>query len=276
MEHRLTEGADMTAATQARGTAGHQGRLWGSRPRDWAEIEEQQAPTYEEAIRRAGVARGQAVLELGCGSGVFLRMAADRGARVSGLDAAESLLEIASERVPEADLRVGDLQFLPYEDDSFDLVAGFNSFFFAADMTAALREARRVAKPGSPVLIQVWGRPERCDLTPMLEAVFRMRPGPQPSGPPAPPLSQPGVLEGLAAEAGLEPETAFDLSYAVEYPDEATLVRRMTAPGGVVEAIEASGVEAVTEAIVEALRPRRTPDGGYRLTNEWHYLIARA
>lgn len=66
------------------------------------------------------------MLEVGCGSGVFLRAAADRGARVSGLDASEALLEIARSRVPEADLRVGDMQFLPYGDDSFDVVAGFN------------------------------------------------------------------------------------------------------------------------------------------------------
>jgi hypothetical protein len=35
-------------------------------------------------------------------------------------------------------------------------VTGFNSFFFANDMVAALREAGRVAKPGAPVVIQVW------------------------------------------------------------------------------------------------------------------------
>ena len=51
------------------------------------------------------------------------------------------------------------MQFLPYDDDQFDVVAGFNSFFFAADMVAALREAARVAKLGTPVVIQVWGRP---------------------------------------------------------------------------------------------------------------------
>jgi hypothetical protein len=46
----------------------------------------------------------------------------------------------------------------------FDVVTEFNSFFYAADMLGALREAGRVAKPGSPVVIQVWGRPESCNL----------------------------------------------------------------------------------------------------------------
>ena len=113
------------------------------------------ARARQEAIRRVGIGAGQRVLELGCGSGVFLRLAGDRGAEVFGLDASEALVELARSRVPEADLRVGDMQFLPYADDGFDVVAGFNAFFFAADMVAALREAGRGAIPGAPVVIQV-------------------------------------------------------------------------------------------------------------------------
>ena len=108
--------------------------------------------------------------------------------------------------MPEADLHVGDMQFLPFEEDSFDVVAGFNSFF-AADMVEALREAGRVAKPGAPVPIQVWGRPEHCDLTAMLRAVGRCVPLARPARPPRP-LSDPGVLEQVASAAGLTPETA--------------------------------------------------------------------
>jgi SAM-dependent methyltransferase len=110
--------------------------------------------------------------------------------------------------VPEADLRVGDMQFLPYEDDSFDVVAGFNSFFFALDMVEALREAGRVAKPGSPVVIQVWGRPDRCDLSAMKPVAAPFMPKPPPDAPqpppdaPQPPLWKPGVLEELAEAAG--------------------------------------------------------------------------
>src|SRR5919109_2725964 len=167
MKHRLAQGGDMSATKARLGTAEKWGPLWGARPRDWAEHEEQQVPTYEDAIRRVGVTPGQRILDVGCGTGVFLRLVADRGARPFGLDASESLLEIARERVREADLRAGEMELLPYDDDSFDLVTGFNSFFFAADLVAALREAGRVAKPGAPVLIQVWGPPERCDLEAM-------------------------------------------------------------------------------------------------------------
>jgi SAM-dependent methyltransferase len=264
------------APPHATATAARQGRLWGTRAEDWAEQEAQEGSRYDEAISRLGIEPGHAVLEVGCGSGVFLRRAVERGARAFGLDASEALIEIARARVPEADLRVGDLQFLPYGDDSFDLVAGFNAFFFAADMTAALHEAGRVAKPGAAVLIQVWGRPERCDLTPVLEALRALRSAPATGARPPAPLWEPGVLEGIAADAGLTTRAAFDCRFALEYPDEPTLVRRLLSPGGAVEAIEAAGEETVAEAIVGALASHRTASGGYRLENEWHYLVATA
>ena len=91
---------------------------------------------------------GDSVLDVGCGSGVFLRAVTDLGARAYGLDASRALLQVARARVPEADLRVGDAEQLPHEDDFFDLVTGFNSFFFADDMVAALREGGACREAG--------------------------------------------------------------------------------------------------------------------------------
>jgi SAM-dependent methyltransferase len=266
----------MSPTMRASGSAERWGPLWGARPDDWAGNEEQQRPTYEEAIRRVGVTAGQRVLDIGCGSGVFLRLAADRGAQVFGLDASEALIEVARTRVPDADLRVGDMQFLPFEDDAFDLVTGFNSFFFAADMTAALREAGRVAKPGAAVVIQVWGRPERCDLEAMKAVVRPFMPAPPPGAPPAPELWKPGVLEAMAAEAGLTPQSSFDTSWSFEYADEESLGRGMLAPAGIAELVGPAHEEEVRRAIVDALASSRTASGAYRLENEWHYVIARA
>jgi SAM-dependent methyltransferase len=266
----------MTATTSSIGSAERWGPLWSSRPQDWASTEEQQLPTYEEAIRQLGIAAGQRVLEVGCGSGVFLRAAADRGAEVYGVDASEALIDLARSRVPEADLRVGDMQFLPFEDDRFDAVAGFNSFFFAQDMVAALREAGRVAKPGAPVAIQVWGRPERCDLD-VVKHVMRKYLPPPPQGAPVPKtFSQPGVLEALAAEAGLTPRSTFDVSWSYEYADDDALIRGMVSAGGLAVAAGPEREGELGQAFVEGLAPYRTPSGGYSLTNEWHTLIADA
>ena len=193
-----------------------------------------------------------------------------------GLDASHELLEIARERVPEADLAQGDLQRLPYVDDCFDAVLGFNSFFFPDDMVAALREAGRVAEPGAPVVIQVWGRPEAFDLHLMKDVLARFTPPRRPGGIDPTTLWQGGVLEDLATQAGLLPDCAFDLQWAYEFADEAELVRAMTSAGGFGAILGADQQQAARDAIVEALSVCRTPDCGYRMENEWHYLIARA
>ena len=266
----------MSATKSTLGSAAKWGPLWGARSRAWAEDEDQQVPTYEEAIRRIGITPGQRVLDIGCGTGVFLRLVAERGAVPFGLDASQALLEIARERVPEAELIVGEMEQLPYDNNTFDLVTGFNSFFFAADLVAALREAGRVAKTGAPVVIQVWGPPERCDLEAMKKVARSYAPPPPPDAAPPPKLWESGVLESLATEAGLAPETAFDTSYAFEYGDEETLGRLLTAPMGLAELAGPEREPALRRAIIDALAPHRAPDGSYRLNNEFHYLVARA
>ena len=265
-----------TASTTNPGSAARWGPLWRARADDWARSEEQHLPAYEAAITRVGLQPGQRVLDVGCGVGVFLQLAAEHGAEPFGIDASEALVELARRRVPEADLRVGDMQFLPYGDDRFDLVTGFTSFFFAQDMVAALREAGRVAVPGAPVVMQVWGRPERCDLEAMKRIVRPFLPPPPPEEQDRPPLWQPGVLEEIATAAGLTPTEAFDFSFAYEYPDPETLGRLLLAPAGLATLVGPEHEEAVRAQIVEALAPHRTRDGTYRLDNEYRYLVATA
>src|SRR4051794_8714606 len=265
----------MTSATQSRGSAERWGPLWGSRPEDWALSEEQQIPGYEAALEHVPLEPGQRVLDIGCGVGAFLRLAAGLGAEVFGLDASEALIDIARRRVPEADLRVGDMESLPYEADTFDLVTGFTSFFFANDIVVALREAGRVAKPGAPIVIQVWGAHEKCSLEAMKEIARPFFPPRPPDAPADPDLSQPGVLESLVIAAGLIPETSFDTSWAYTFPDDETLGRALVAPAGVAVLVGPEREGEIKAAIVNGLAEHRTQDGSYRLDNEYHYLVAR-
>jgi len=258
------------------GSAERWGPLWGARPADWALSEDQQVPTYEAALERVGLDPEQLVLDVGCGVGAFLRLVANRGGRAFGLDASEALLDLARERVPDADLRVGDMEALPYDDDTFDVVCGFNSFFFADDIVAAVREAGRVAKPGAPVVIQVWGPHERNEL----EAVKRiLRPylPPRPAdAPPEPDYAVPGVLEDLATKAGLEPKSTFDSTWSFDFPDEATVRRALVAPAGLAILVGPEREDEAKDAIVSGLAPYRAGDGSYRLQNTFRCLIARA
>ena len=94
------------------------GPLFGGRAHDWAETWEGPQgwgiPVYGRVLDRAQIGPGTSVLDCGCGAGRFAQMAADRGASVAGIDAAGELLEIAAERTPGGDFRVGDLEALPW------------------------------------------------------------------------------------------------------------------------------------------------------------------
>ena len=258
-------------ASAGLGSATRWGPLWGARPADWALSEDQQHPTYASALERTGLEPGWRVLDVGCGVGSFLRLVAERGGSPHGLDASETLIAHANTRLPDADLRVGEMEDLPWDNDSFDLVTGFNSFFFADDVVSALSEGGRVAKSGAPIVIQVWGAHEHCDLEVMKQVA---RPFLQPRPPNAPP--DPGALEALATQAGLSPESEFDVTWAFEYPDAETLGRALVAVAGLATLAGPEHEHQLKTAIVDGLAPYRTADGSYRLSNEYHYLIARA
>src|SRR5881296_3940730 len=113
MVHRLMKEWTMPM-TAVRGSADRWGPLWGARPADWALSEDQQLPNYEDALARVGLEPGGLVLDVGCGVGTFLRLVAERGGRPYGIDASEALLDVARSRLPDADLRHGDMEALPY------------------------------------------------------------------------------------------------------------------------------------------------------------------
>ena len=244
------------------------GALWSTDPDAWAVTEAQQAPVYEEALREVGVAPGARVLDVGCGTGVFLRRCADLGAEVAGIDAAEGLLELARTRVPEGDLRLGELAELPFADDTFDLVTGFTSFFFADDIVRALRETRRVARPGAAVVAEVFGHPDRCDLEAVKAVAARFREAEEE-------YWRPDAIELLLPDADLRLERAFDVDCTYRYPDEAAVGEAMLAAGGARQ-LAGARVDELRAAIVDALAHCRQPDGSYHVTNEWHVVIARA
>jgi SAM-dependent methyltransferase len=270
----------MSEATEpAPTTASIHGPRWGARAAVRAELYAGiSIPAWEVVMEATGIGAGTRVLDVGCGSGEFCQLAAARGAAVSGIDAAEGMIEVASQLLPDADLRVGAMERLPWEEGSFDVVTGFNAFQFAADFVAALAEARRVARPGGLVAICNWGRPHHRQLLAVTGRLQKLRP-PAPPGPmpPEPPeIGEPGVLEDLARRAGLRPREAHEVDVPYEAPDQERLERGLLAGGNLVPTIEHSGEDAVRKAIVEAAEPFRRPDGSYRFENRFRYLIAVA
>lgn len=105
---------------------------------------------------------GDRVLDMACGDGVYSAWLADRvGARgaVIGVDISPAFLEVArrnasmSRHAEIISLQIGDISGLPFADDEFDLVWCAHSLYSLPDPVAALREMRRVVRPGGTVAI---------------------------------------------------------------------------------------------------------------------------
>ncbi|WP_171075113.1 class I SAM-dependent methyltransferase [Nonomuraea basaltis] len=284
-----------------RGSATAQGAWWGVGVHDWAAIQECQVrELYDDVLVRIGASvttprhldddpeppaarrsfdlAGIRVLDVGCGSGMFCRLAADRGAEVSGLDAAEPLLDLARERVPEASFTLGDMERLPYPDASFDLVTGMNSVHYADDHRQALREARRVTAPGGRLVAATWGPPETCEASAYLAALARLLPPLPDRGGGGPfELSADGKLAALAETAGWTPEEVRDVTCVWRYADLAQAQRGLLAGGpSSTRALQENGWERAAAVVAAAIAAFRTEDGGYRLRNVFRYLVATA
>ena len=256
-------------------TAEANGRLWGARAHDWAEVQEGQcAAAYHAVLAHAGVGPGTRHLDVGCGAGMAASLSAARGAAVCGIDAAEALLAIARQRTPAGDFRQGDVEALPFEDDSFDLVTGFNAFQYAGNAAQALREAGRVAKPGGMIVIMTWGDPAGMPAASLVGALKPLLPAPPPGAPGPFALSDETALRAFAVAGGLTPGAVFDVDTHWSYPDEATGLRGLGSAGVAVRAIEHSGRDAFIAAHRAALAPFRQPDGSFRIAASFRCLVA--
>ena len=249
-------------------TAGTEGPEWSARAEGWAEVWAGMADPARRAIAEAArIGPGMRVLDIACGSGELCALAAEQGAEVAGIDAAEGMIEIARRRLPEADLRVGPMETLPWPDDAFDLVTAVNALQFAADFGVALAEAARVVRRGGSVAICNWGRTEDRELLGVMRA---LREGPGAAGPT---IGDPGELERRARGAGLEPVRAGEVDVPFEAPDLEALQRAflIDSVGG---ALERLGEAEVRRRVAEAAAPFRRRDGSYRFENRFRWVVA--
>lgn len=107
-------------------------------------------------------ARGLRVLEIGCGIGTDGAQFAKAGADYTGVDLTEAAIELARKRFQMAGLqgefRVADAEHLEFPDDSFDVVYSHGVLHHTPDIEAALREIRRVLKPGGRAIVMLYHR----------------------------------------------------------------------------------------------------------------------
>ena len=251
------------------------GRLWGTRARDWADVQEGQcSAAYEAVFDSLALCPGTRYCDVGCGSGMAALLASRRGAEVAGIDAAESLLGIARERVAGGNFRLADLEELPFPDGSFDFVTGFNSFQFAASPVAALSEAKRVSKPTGRIVVLTWGNPQGMEAAALIAAIKPLLPPPPPGSPGPFALSDKSALNAFVESAGLTALKITDVACEWSYEDLHTALRGLGSSGVAARAAEHTSVDAVDKAHEAALAPFRRHDGSYRVGASFRWLLA--
>jgi ubiquinone/menaquinone biosynthesis C-methylase UbiE len=252
------------------------GQGWGARAKEWAYLFEPYARTANELIfDRIGAESGTALLDVACGSGFAASLAAARGCTVTGLDAADPLLEIARARTPTGTFVCGDMFAMPFSDGTFDAATSFNGIWKGCEQ--ALSETNRVLKPGGRVGLTFWGPFDRLGLLPYFMKVMElsaeshggamMTQGDTGSQ---------GVIEDMFSATGFEFVDRGTVEVVNEWPDVATAVRAMAAAGPSVPAIENVGYDAFVDALTDVVAPVYSDTVGVRISSEFGWVTARA
>jgi ubiquinone/menaquinone biosynthesis C-methylase UbiE len=120
-------------------------------------------PVARDLVEAAALSPGERVLDVGCGTGIVARLAADKlkgTGTVAGLDVNPGMLAVAREVTPDAtgiDWYEADAEAIPLPDDSFDVVLCQMSLQFISGRVNALREMRRVLAPEGRLVLNVPG-----------------------------------------------------------------------------------------------------------------------
>ena len=123
------------------------------------------APMYGEIINRVINANPKKILDVGCGTGnVLIKLSSNEELSLYGLDISENMIGIAKKNLGnKAELKVGDSEYMPWEDNSFDVIVCNASFHHYPNPEKVLLEMRRVLKskgtliigdPTAPVIIR--------------------------------------------------------------------------------------------------------------------------
>ncbi len=256
-------------------TKNRQVELWGTAPEDWAlYLEITFIPVYKKIINKSDLSVKDTVLDIGCGSGLFIKMAHARGAAITGIDVSGELLGIARQRNPTATLLNQDMEYLPFDNNGFDLVTCFNSIQYAEDVLNVLKEIKRVLKDDGKLVIGIWGSAAECEALKVLASVASLLPAPVAGGPGPLALSEEGKVEKILAVAGFKiiEKSTIECSWNFSSLDDA--LKGILAAGPSAEAIHHAGKEKVKEKLINTLAAFNIYDEIYVLENVFHYYIA--
>ncbi len=115
--------------------------------------------TIRKMLRRLALRPGDKVLDVGCGTGALLQAVARAfpGVVLAGVDLSSEMLGVARSKIGcSVKLRQGRAETLPFESEAFDIVVSTSLLHYLRAPDDALREMKRVLKPGGQVIVSDW------------------------------------------------------------------------------------------------------------------------
>ncbi len=228
---------------------------WGRHAAEFAALAEPgNCREYVALHQRLGVGPGVRVLDVACGSGLAVELAIARGASCAGIDASHRLVAVARDRSPGADVRVGDMHALPWEDGSFDVVTSFRGIW--GTTPDAVAEACRVLRPGGRLGLTVWGHIKASTGAWALKPFTLATDDKVANQAAMVSLGRPGAGEELLSRWGFDDVQRVGIPFAWEFADPETYARALAASGPAYEAIQSVGEETFERYAVDVARER--------------------
>ncbi|MDD1655962.1 MAG: methyltransferase domain-containing protein [Methanomicrobiales archaeon] len=114
---------------------------------------------------------GRSLLDLGCGTGLFMRRYGETGGDAIGLDISRGMIENARGRCNDFEFCMGTAEELPFRDHSFDAISCLLAFSYLRHPSRMLAEASRILRPGGRIAVCTLSRNM---LTSLVPAIYRL------------------------------------------------------------------------------------------------------
>lgn len=223
---------------------------WGRQAVEFATVgEPSNCREYVAVHHRLDVVEGDRLLDVACGSGLAIELARVRGAECAGIDASSRLVAVAQDRNPACDIRVGDMEALPWDEETFDVVTSFRGIW--GTTPTAVNEAHRVLAPGGRLAITVWGNVGKSPGGWMMSPFRWASDDKVQHQADMVSLGRPGVGESFLDAAGFDVAERFEIPFAFEFPDPETFARGLASMGPAYEAIQSIGEDEFVERATE-------------------------